>query len=117
VVTNEDDVVFNAYMMKGENTLKGGQDGCLIVLFFKGTMFELQPYHYYKNISQYFCMLWLVKTKRNLMPKKVHFIISYDVILKYNCTKKCTLQSTKKCKYIQEMIEMIFNIYEICSIY
>ncbi len=26
-------------------------------------------------------------------------------------------QSTKKCKYPQKMIEMIFNLYEICNIY
>jgi hypothetical protein len=26
-------------------------------------------------------------------------------------------QHTKKCKYPQEMIEMICNLYEICSIY
>jgi hypothetical protein len=88
VVANEDDVVFNAYMMKGESTPKGGQDGYHIVLFFKGTKFELQPYHYYKNISKCFCMLWLVKSKKNLMPKKVHFFISHDVMLEYNCTKK-----------------------------
>jgi hypothetical protein len=88
VVANEDDVVFSAYMMKGESTLKESQDGCHIALFFKGTMFELQPYHYYTNISQCFCILWSIKTKRNIMPKKVYFFISYDVMLEYNCTKK-----------------------------
>jgi hypothetical protein len=32
-------------------------------------------------------------------------------------TKKCTSLCTKKWIYIQKMIEMIFSIYEICSIY
>jgi hypothetical protein len=45
------------------------------------------------------------------------FFISYDVMLKYICAKKYTSQCTKKCKYIQEMIEIIFNIYETCDIY
>jgi hypothetical protein len=38
-------------------------------------------------------------------------------MLKYIWVKKCTLQRIKKCKYAQEMIEMIFNLYEICNIY
>ncbi len=29
-----------------------------LVLFFKGTMFELQPCHYYEGFSQYFYILW-----------------------------------------------------------
>ncbi len=36
----------------GESTLWGGQNCCHIVLFFKGTMFELQPSHYYEGFSQ-----------------------------------------------------------------
>jgi len=51
------------------------------------------------------------------MTKKNHFFISYDVMLKYTCAKKITSHCTKKCKYAQEMIEMFFNFYEICSIY
>jgi hypothetical protein len=51
------------------------------------------------------------------MLNKLHFFISYDVMLEYICAKKYMLQCTKKCKYIQEMIEMIFNIYEVCDIY
>jgi len=34
-------------------------------------------------------------------------------MLKYICTSK----HTKKWKYIQEIFEMIFNLYEICNIY
>jgi hypothetical protein len=60
-------------------------------------------------------------------PKKSNanettFFISYDVTLKYICTiyiyVTCTQKyHTKNSKYIQERIEMIFNLYEIFSIY
>jgi hypothetical protein len=52
------------------------------------------------------------------MPKKLHFYISYD---RWYCQNifvpKKKSHSTKNCKYTQEMIEMIFNVYEICRIY
>jgi len=39
-------------------------------------------------------------------------------MLKYICVKQIyTSQCIKKWKYTQKMIEMIFSIYEICSIY
>jgi hypothetical protein len=38
-------------------------------------------------------------------------------MLKYICAKKYTSHHTKKCKYIQKMIKMIFNLSEICDIY
>jgi hypothetical protein len=57
------------------------------------------------------------KLKRNEMLNKLYIFISYDVMLEYICAKKYVSQCTKKCKYIQEMIEIIFNIYEICDIY
>jgi hypothetical protein len=37
-------------------------------------------------------------------------------MLEYICVKNYTSQCTKKCKYIQEMIETIY-ILEICDIY
>jgi hypothetical protein len=61
VVANEDDVVFSAYLMIGESTLKGGQDGCHILLFFKGTMFE--PYQ--KTFLNVFACYGLSKPKNN----------------------------------------------------
>jgi hypothetical protein len=51
------------------------------------------------------------------MPKKLHFKNLYDVVVEYIYAKKCTSQHTKKCKYIQKMIETIFNIYENYNIY
>jgi hypothetical protein len=90
--------------------VKGRSKGATMVVtfyFFKGTMFELQPYHYYKNISKCFCMLWLVKTEKNLMPKKVHFFVSYDVMLEYNCTKKMYIAIYWKWKYIQEWLKWL----------
>jgi hypothetical protein len=81
LIANEDDGVFSAYLMKGEITLKGSQDGYHIVLFFKDTMFELQPYHYYENISKCFCMLWSVKTEKKINAEKItlFYFIRYDV--------------------------------------
>jgi len=49
--------------------------------------------------------------------QKTRFFYVYDVMLKYICVKEYTSQHTKKCKYIQKIIEMIFNLYEICYIY
>jgi hypothetical protein len=38
----------------GESTLWGGQNCCHIVLFFRGPMFKLQPYHYYERFHNVF---------------------------------------------------------------
>jgi hypothetical protein len=38
---------------QGENTLKEGQDCYHIVLFFKGTMLELQPYVIMKGLHTF----------------------------------------------------------------
>jgi hypothetical protein len=53
-----------------------------------------------------------VKCQRN------YIFFSYDVMLEYIfVSKKYMSHRTKKCKYIQERIEMIFSLYEICNIY
>jgi hypothetical protein len=44
-------------------------------------------------------------------PKKVRFLISYNVRLEYICAKKKVSQCIKKCKYIQKMIEMFFFFF------
>jgi len=51
------------------------------------------------------------------MSKKQKKFISYDVMLNYICTKSGMSQCKKKCKYVQEMIEMIFNVYKTYIIY
>jgi hypothetical protein len=51
------------------------------------------------------------------MSKKLNFFISYDVMLNYICTKSGMSQCKKKCKFVQEMIEMIFNVYKTYMIY
>jgi len=79
-------------------------------------MFEFQPCQYYQGFSQCFCIFWQVKTQRSKM-QKTRFFYVYDVMLEYICAKEYTSQHTKKCKYIQKIIEMIFNLYEICYIY
>jgi len=54
---------------------------------------------------------------KNLIAKKIHFSNLCCEVAKYICGKKRMSLCTKKCKYIQKMIEMIFSLYEICSIY
>jgi hypothetical protein len=51
------------------------------------------------------------------MPKRLHIFISYDVTLEYICAKTNMSQRIKKCKYNQEVIDMIFNLDKICDIY
>jgi hypothetical protein len=42
------------------------------------------------------------------------YIVQFqNIFVAKNYTSLCT----KKCKYIKKMIEMIFSLYEICSIY
>jgi hypothetical protein len=48
----------NTMNMVGESTLRGAQDCCHIVLFFKNPILKLQPSHYYEGFSQCFCILW-----------------------------------------------------------
>jgi hypothetical protein len=50
------------------------------------------------------------------MPKKLFFIL-YDVMLKYICVKQYMSQHILKYKYFLKIIEIIFNIYEICKYY
>jgi hypothetical protein len=38
-------------------------------------------------------------------------------MIEYIYAKKYISQRTKKCKYTQKMIEMIYSFYEICIIY
>jgi hypothetical protein len=51
------------------------------------------------------------------MLKKLHFLTFYDVMLEYICAKNIYVKTYLKWKSIQEMIEMIFNFYEIFNIY
>jgi hypothetical protein len=68
----------------------------------------------FHNVFSYYGRL---KPKNIKCQKKLHIFISYDVMLEYICVKNNTSQRIKKCKYNQEMIEMIFDIVEICEIY
>jgi hypothetical protein len=80
-------------------------------------MFKFQACHYYEIFSQRFCILWYVKTQRSQMSEKLHFKISYDVMLEYICAKNNISQHIKNCIYNQKRIEIIFSLYEICTIY
>jgi len=65
-----------------------GSQYCFHIVL-KGSMFELQPCHYYEGFSQWVC-IQMGKSK----------------LKEVKCQKK-----------IQKRIEMIFKLYEICSIY
>jgi hypothetical protein len=54
------------------------------------------------------------RSKQKIKCKK-YIIFRCDV--RIICAKKCMSQCIKICKYIQETIYMIFNIYEINSMY
>jgi len=71
-------------------------------------MFELQSCHYYEGFSNVFAYYGKSKPKEVKCQRTFILKISYDVILKYTCAKKNTSHCTKKWKYAQEMIEMIF---------
>jgi hypothetical protein len=70
-----------------------------------------------KKIHNIFAYYGESKPKEVKCQKKLHFFHSYDVMLDRFVPKMCMSHHIKRCKYIQEIIEMIFNIYEICSIY
>jgi hypothetical protein len=53
------------------------------------------------------------KPKKSNAKKTTLFFISYDMMLKYICSKKNTLQCIKKYKYTQKRIEMILSFYKI----
>jgi hypothetical protein len=76
-------------------------------------MFEFQPCHYYEKFHNVFAC-YVRKTQKNQMPKKLHYFIWYNVVLKYMCVKKKTSQHMKKWKYILEMVEIIYNLYKMC---
>jgi len=65
-------------------------------------------------------MFFHIMVSQNLKksnPKKLHFLISYDVMLGYICAKQYVSQCIKKCKCIQKMIEMFLIFKKICCIY
>jgi hypothetical protein len=53
-------------------------------------------------------------TKIQSQKKNPTYSVQFQSIF---VTKKCTSMCIKKCKYTQKMIEMIFSIYVIFSIY
>jgi hypothetical protein len=80
-------------------------------------MFELQPCHYMKDFHNVFA--YYGRSKPNEIKCQRNYIILFHMMLCLNIfmPKIYTSQHTKKCKYIQERIEMIFSIYEIYNIY
>jgi hypothetical protein len=54
------------------------------------------------------------KTQRNQMPKKLHYFIWYNVVLKYICVKNNYITTYEKMKKYLKMVEIIFNLCEMC---
>jgi hypothetical protein len=61
-----------------------------------------------KDFHNVYILCWL-KIQRNQMLKKLHYYISYNVVLKYICAQKQSTTYWKKNKCIKKMIEMILN--------
>ncbi len=107
---------YNTLYSRWKHTM-GGQKCCHIVLFSKdfyvwtSTMVILQ--HIFPN-----CLHNMIDYNiKNSITKKIPFptyIVRFQNIF---VAKKCTSLCTRKCKYTQNKIEMIFSFYEICSIY
>ncbi len=105
------------FAMGCENTLRGGQQCCHIVLFSRGCPC-LNFNH--GNIGAYFFNFFHNMLDHNTKNSiaKIYFFPTYIVRFQsIFVAKKCMLLCTKKCKYTKKMIEMSFRLYEICSIY
>jgi hypothetical protein len=94
----------------------GGQKCCHIILFSRGVHVWTSIMVILEHIFSIFLHSMVDYNTKNSITKKIFQLIMCNSKIIF-VTKKCTLIRTKKCKYIQKMIEMIFNLYEICSIY
>jgi len=107
-------MILNHY---GWSTLQGGQKCCHIVLFSRGVHVWTSTMVILEHIFPTVLHNMVDYNTKNSIAKKFSFSNLYCAILKYICGKKYTWLCAKKCKYTQKMIEMIFSLYEICSIY
>jgi hypothetical protein len=98
----------------GESTL-GGQNYCHIVLFFRGTMFELQPCHYYERFSQCFAYYGRSIPKETKCQRNYTYFILCDV--KIYLHKKMYVTMYKKLLLYLKSDWFFFNLYKICNIY
>jgi hypothetical protein len=109
----------HVYANMGENTLGGGggQKFCHIVLVSRGVHVWISTMVILEHIFPNFLHNMVDYNTKNSIAKKIIFSNLYCEVPKYICGKKSMSLYIKKCKYIQKMIEMIFSLYEICSIY
>jgi hypothetical protein len=101
----------------GESTLQGGQNCCHIVLFSRGVCVWTSTMIISEHIFPNFLLNMVDYDTKNLIANNCFFptyIVRFQSIF---VAKKYISPCIKKCKYIQKMIEMIFSLYEICSIY
>ncbi len=78
-------VIFVVWL--GENTLRGGQDCCHIVLFFRGPMIELQPCHYYEGFSQSFACYGKSKPSKSNFKEITFLNLIWCDVKIYLCQK------------------------------
>jgi hypothetical protein len=102
---------------KGESTLRGGQKCYHIVLFSRGVHVWTSTMIILEHIFPNFLHNMVDYNTKNSIARKIHFPTYIVWLQSIFVEKKCTSLCTKKCKYTQKMSEMIFSIYEICSIY
>jgi hypothetical protein len=101
----------------GWKHIRKSQDYCHIVFFSRVPCLNFNHVIIMKDFYNVFA--YYGKSK----PKEIKCQINYlsyfiDFMLKYICAKNIYITNLlKKCKHIQKMIEMIFNIYEICTMY
>jgi hypothetical protein len=99
---------------KGENRLWMGQDCYHIVLFFKGAHVWTSTMSLLKRIFTMFLHVMVGQNKKKSNAKEItfHYFIWCDVRHKTNVH-----HYELKMQITQKLIEIIFNLHEICNIY
>ncbi len=95
----------------------GGPKCCHIVLFSRGVHVWTSTMVILEHIFPKFLHNMVDYNTKNSITKKIIFPTYNVQFQSIFVTKTCTSICTKKCKYTQKMIEMIFSLYEICNIY
>jgi hypothetical protein len=93
-----------------ESTSQGGQKCCHIVLLSKGVHVWISTMVILEHIYPNFLHNMVDYNTKNSITKKIPlptYIVQFQSIF---VAKKCMSLCTKKCKYTQKVIEMIFNL-------
>jgi hypothetical protein len=96
-------------VVQGGNTLQGAQIVVTLHYFFKGPMFELQPWHYYEGFSKKMFLPIMVSQNPNKSnSKKTTFfnLIWYDVRI-YVCQKNLHHNILKNANILQKWLKWL----------